>query len=93
MGKRLGLACAMLAAPALAMSPVPAGAASAEPPDEQKFVCKQDAKAGSRFAKKICKSKAQWELLAEEHKRAAKDLVDRAKINTCKDGFNNCHTD
>jgi len=88
--KRIGLVCAMLAAPALAVPSVPGVAASAEPSDEQKIVCKQDAKLGSRFAKKTCKSKAQWELMAEEHKRAAKELVDRPKINTCNDG---CHTD
>lgn len=86
----LVFACAMLAVPAHAVSPVLA-APSSEPPDDQRIVCKQEVKAGSRFAKRTCKSKAQWDLIAEAHKRSAKELIDRPKVNTCKDSSDNCH--
>jgi hypothetical protein len=42
---------------------------------EQKIVCKRDAETGTRFKKKTCHSVAEWDVIAEENRRAAKELV------------------
>ena len=77
------LASSIAIAPATAEVP---GQAPAKQ-DPNKIVCKTQAEKGTRFTSKTCKTRAEWDQMAEEHKRAAKELVDRPKVNTCNDGF------
>lgn len=50
---------------------------------ENKIVCKRDAETGTRFKKKTCHSVAEWDLISEENRRAAKELVGPA-VNSAR---------
>jgi hypothetical protein len=54
----------------------------------QRVICKEQRKTGTRFTTKTCRTAAQWNKMAEEHRAAAKDMVDRPKILAC--GPNGC---
>jgi hypothetical protein len=86
--KYIAILCLAFAASASA----PAAANSAvEKSDGDRVICKTQAKTGTRFAKKICKTSAQWEAMREEARRSfAEDLQPRG-INTCRDSPTNCH--
>ncbi len=76
---RMILAASVVASAALVSAP--AAAASAEAGrDGSKVVCKRESKTGTRFPTKICRTKAQWEALSEQHKRDAKEMIDRPQI-------------
>ena len=76
------LVSAFLAAPAIATAPAQSGGARAEPAaDSKKVICKKQSNAGTRFAKKKCLTKAQWEQMIEQHRRGAKELIDRPAIS------------
>ena len=52
-------------APVLALTPF-AGAAKAPPADPSEIICKQEARRTlSRFTKKTCRTKAEWDAIAE----------------------------
>jgi hypothetical protein len=74
----LTVAAVLVAVPATAIDPVatpatPAGATVATP--ETKMVCKRQALTGTRFAKKICYSAAQWDEKAEADRRAMAEMT------------------
>lgn len=49
---------------------------------DEKLVCKTDAKTGTRFKTKICKTRLQWEQMREQHLRNAREVIDRPEIET-----------
>lgn len=62
--------------------PVVAGGneeAAVDPKD--KMVCKRTQKTGTRFYDKVCKTAAQWELIAEEARRGLSEQVNRPQQN------------
>ncbi|APZ99560.1 hypothetical protein BWQ93_14505 [Sphingopyxis sp. QXT-31] len=67
----------LLSVPALA-SPNDEEAVAVDPKD--KLVCKRQQATGTRFFKKICKTAAQWDALAEQHRRDLREAIDRPQI-------------
>lgn len=52
--------------------------AGADPRD--RMVCKRTQRTGTRFYDKICKTAAQWDAIAEEHRRNLSETVNRPQI-------------
>jgi hypothetical protein len=52
----------------------------------QRIVCKEQRKTGTRFTTKTCKTAAQWDKMAEEHRANAKEMIDRPQIETRRGG-------
>ena len=61
-----------------------ATAADATTDDGQKIVCKSQLATGSRFRKRICRTKAHWEAVAEQAKRDTAETINRPMISTAK---------
>lgn len=76
---------AMLFAPFGVGAPAAAGN---EAKDGDRMVCKYSLQTGTRFKTKTCKTAAEWEAMAEEHRNGLKDMVDRPQIKVC--GPNGC---
>lgn len=67
----------------LAIAPASiASAKSAQNQDEK--ICKRQAKTGTRFASKICHTRAEWEEITEANKRAAAEAINRPAVNIGK---------
>lgn len=58
-------------------------AVAAKAGDGDKMICKYRAQTGTRFKTKVCKTAAQWEEMAEQHRAGAKELVDGPQILVC----------
>lgn len=56
-------------------------APKAAKPEDQKVVCKREAKTGTRFPSKICKTRAQWTEITEATKRMAAENFNKPSIN------------
>jgi hypothetical protein len=77
-GARLPLILAQFALVAALPS---AGHAFAAPdPDDDRIICKKDAKTGTRFQRRLCATKAQWEKMTEQQKRDYSEMRDRPQI-------------
>ena len=50
--------------------------------DENKVVCKKQARTVTRFPDKVCRTNAQWEELRNQQLRDAEDLLNTRVINT-----------
>lgn len=50
---------------------------------EERMVCKYQLQTGTRFKTKVCKTAAQWEEMAEAHRKGLTDLVNRPQIPVC----------
>ena len=79
-------------AAALAISLPPTSPAYAAPETNeavdkgQRIVCKEQRKTGTRFTTKTCRTAAQWDKMAEEHRANAKEMIDRPQIETQRGG-------
>lgn len=62
--------------------PVASPATAAKKGDE--IICKREKRLASRFESRICLTRAQWALLAEQHKRAYAETRDRPVIEIRK---------
>jgi len=51
---------------------------------KDKMVCKRTQRTGTRFYSQICKTAGQWEALAEQQKRDAREMIDRPQVNIQK---------
>lgn len=72
-------AAALIAsAPATALDT--AGQSPARESEENKVVCKSQAKTGTRFKEKDCRTRAQWEELRVQQQRDAEEMINRPKI-------------
>lgn len=69
------------AVPALALKPE--SDTAADPKD--RVICKRTQKTGTRFQKEICKTAAQWDALAEQHRRDLAETVDRPQVEIRRD--------
>jgi hypothetical protein len=73
----------------LAVIAAPFGAYASTPPGEQgrdKVICKwQGGHTGTRFRKKVCRTKEQSERISEQHKRDAKEMIDRPATNIARE--------
>ena len=68
----LGAAQSAAAAPA---------AQQADEPNPTEIVCQYKAKVGTRFKTKKCATRAQWELMRENHIRGAREMIERPLVN------------
>ena len=75
----------------LASAIAPAPLAAAAKKDGQKMICKSQPGTGSRFGKRICHTRAEWEVIREEAQRNYSEDVRTRYMNTCKDEWENCH--
>ncbi len=49
-----------------------------------KLVCKSEKKTGTRFAKRTCYRKADWEKIAEANRREAEELLNTRVVSTAR---------
>ena len=71
---------AALAAPATAVPLDTVRPPSARERDEAKIVCKTQAKTGTRFRNKDCRTQGQWEELRDQQQLEAKEMLNRPVI-------------
>lgn len=64
---------------------------AADPADEatvnakDRIVCKRAQRTGTRFKKETCKTVAQWEAMAEQHRRDLSETVNRPQVEIRRD--------
>lgn len=75
----LSLAAACLLLPAMPVSASPS-TDSAAVDAKDKMICKRTQRTGTRFYTQICKTAGQWEALAEQQKRDAREMIDRPQV-------------
>jgi hypothetical protein len=64
----------------------PAAASASESQDDgERLVCKNQAKTGTRFAKRVCRTRDQWEAMRENARRQAEEEFNRRTIETRRD--------
>lgn len=73
----------MLALVLVAGSPVIGQESQKRPEDER--VCKQRASTGTRFTKKTCRTRAEWEAITEAARRDAAEAINRPVANAGRD--------
>jgi len=80
---------AIMAAAAAATSDAPAasGQTASSPPatqaaadDSQKVVCHYEEVTGSRFKKRVCHTKAQWQQLSEQAEKMQRDIAEHTAL-------------
>jgi len=59
---------------------VPAGTATAAPKGTDK-ICKTAPGTGSRVANRVCRTRAEWDTIAEETRRSMADQINRPMAN------------
>lgn len=52
---------------------------------EEKMVCKRMQQTGTRFASRTCHTAAEWDKIAEEHRRAMAETINRPMIEIRKE--------
>ena len=80
----LGLAVVSLGMAACASSPPEDGLVAAD--DSQKVVCRNEAKTGSRMAKKVCRTQGEWDEIAAENKEMRQSLQKGSTSGGISDG-------
>lgn len=58
----------------------PAPKPSAEEVAANRVVCKYEAKTGTRFKKRICHTRAQWDEIAQSAQRKGHEMIDRPTL-------------
>lgn len=61
------------------MAVAPATAPAKDP--GERMVCKRDAKTGTRFKKSTCRTKAEWDQIAEQNKRDFQEQQNRPLVS------------
>lgn len=69
----------------LSMAPAPQQGnlgpnANAGPNAANTMVCKYQIKTGTRFKRKTCRTRAQWDAITEASRQTIKDIVDRPQV-------------
>ena len=68
---QLGLATAL---------PAAAFAFTSPNEDSERIICKKAPKTGTRFERRLCATKAQWDKMTEQQKRDYSEMRDRPQI-------------
>ena len=55
-------------------------AEAVEPKAKDRMVCKRVQRTGTRFYDKTCKTAAQWDAIAEQHRRDAAEMINRPQV-------------
>jgi hypothetical protein len=83
---RVLLVIATLAVSVPIQSPLYATSEGADAADAgQKIICKERRKTGTRFTTRTCKTAAQWDKMAEEHRANAREMIDRPQVEIRRD--------
>ncbi len=61
----------------LGTAATPAGAAT----DDNRLVCRETARTGTRFARRVCKTAAEWRAIEEQSQRDLGEMRDRPALN------------
>lgn len=72
----------LLTLPALALLATPAFAEEKKADDSGKMICKYQAKSGTRFKTKTCRTKAHWDEVSENARRQAAEDFNKPTIST-----------
>ncbi len=70
---------------ALLLTAAAPDASSGDDKKSSEVVCKMQKRTGTRFATKICYTRAQWMQIAEQNKRDFAEARDRPVIDTTRD--------
>lgn len=62
-----------------------AGSAGEKSDDATKLICKREKQTSTRFSKRTCMTKEQWDAVAEENRRNYSEMRDRPVIDTTRD--------
>ncbi len=68
----------LMLATALAASPASSQTEAAE---DNRMVCRESGRTGTRFARRICKPASEWRAISDQAQRAIGDMRDRPFIN------------
>ncbi|WP_187107720.1 hypothetical protein [Sphingomonas xanthus] len=75
-------AAMMLTTPAFGQAATAAGQTqAARAADDNRLICKKEAPTGTRFGKRVCHTKAEWDQIRAQSQRDAKEMIDRPKID------------
>ena len=58
-------------------------ASSTQDQSPDRIVCKRYKQTGTRFENKVCKPASEWEAIAEAHRRALAETVNRPQTKIC----------
>lgn len=72
---------AILFAGSLVAGATPLQAGKPQADDADKVVCKVQAKTNTRFPKKICHTRAEWDRISAQHQREAAEEIERPMSN------------
>jgi hypothetical protein len=70
-----------LLAASLCMVAQPAFTKASAERDAEQVVCKSKAKTNTRFPKKICHTRAEWDQISSQHQREAQEEMSRPMTN------------
>lgn len=79
------VAAIVASTPVAAQTPVSASEA-ARAADDNEVVCKKQTDTGSRFQKKTCRTRAQWEQMRIQQQRDLREHIDRPLVNGARGG-------
>ena len=54
--------------------------------EKERLVCKRFAKTGTRVKKKVCRTRAEWDAIAEAAKKEGQDIQSQGGINSVNRG-------
>jgi hypothetical protein len=60
----------------------PAPAPAKPDPDQERVICKNET-IGTRFKKRVCRTKAEWEQITKDSQAAVKEIQERPGIVPC----------
>jgi hypothetical protein len=70
----LGIALPLVIAAGCASDPAAPGAVAVADNDPERIICHKDPEIGSRLPKRVCKSAAEWDAIAEDEKEDRRNL-------------------
>ena len=71
---------------ALMLAMQTAASPEARQADDNRIICKSEAKTGTRQKTRTCYTKAQWDKIREQNQRDVRELIDRPQIETQRGG-------
>lgn len=74
-----------LAAAIMTLVATPGASKEKKEVDRSEMVCRRDIQTNTRFTKRICHTRDEWEAIAENAKRDASKMINRPAINPVGD--------
>ena len=71
----------------MALQPgVTLGATAIDRNDAEVVVCKTEAKTNTRFGNRTCRTRAEWRIISEQHRKEAQEMFGSMRQNPCSGG-------